>query len=160
MLQLDLPHLNVLTKIDTLATYSPLPFNLDFYAEVHDLTYLLPHLEAERPTTSQKFAKLNSAIVELIESFGLVGFETLAVEDRQSMMLLLRAVDRAGGYVFGGPEGANDTVWQVAMRDDAVTMDVKDVQERWIDRREELDELERQQWAEERKFVDEHAANH
>ena len=155
MLQLDLPYLNVLTKIDTLATYPPLPFNLDFYAEVQDLTYLLPHLEAERPATSQKFAKLNSAIVELIESYGLVGFETLAVEDRQSMMLLLRAIDRAGGYVFGGPEGANDTVWQVAMREDAVTMDIKDVQERWIDRREEFDELERLQWAEERKMANE-----
>ena len=155
MLQLDLPYLNVLTKIDTLATYPPLPFNLDFYAEVQDLTYLLPHLEAERPANSQKFAKLNSAIVELIESYGLVGFETLAVEDRQSMMLLLRAIDRAGGYVFGGPEGANDTVWQVAMREDAVTMDIKDVQERWIDRREEFDELERLQWAEERKIANE-----
>lgn len=159
MLQLDLTHLNVLTKIDTLATYPPLTFNLDFYAEVHDLTYLLPHLEAERPAVSQKFTKLNSAIVELIESFGLVGFETLAVEDRQSMMMLLRAIDRAGGYVFGGPEGANDSVWQVAMRDDAVTMDIKDVQERWIDRREELDDLERRQREEEKRHASEHDAD-
>ena len=166
MLQLDLPHLNVLTKIDKLASYDPLPFNLEFYADVHDLHYLVPHLAAEqRPlgngdttktnngnassSAGDHFTGLNNAVVELVESFGLVGFELLAVEDRHSMMTLLRAIDRAGGYVFGAAEGANDTIWQVAMRDDAVTMDVRDVQERWIDRREDLDELERRKWEEE-----------
>src|SRR4051812_16307323 len=48
MLQMDLPHLNVLTKIDNLNMYPDLPFNLDFYTEVQDLDYLLPHLDAER----------------------------------------------------------------------------------------------------------------
>ena len=37
MLQMDLPHLNVLTKIDNLRNYPNLPFNLDFYTEVQDL---------------------------------------------------------------------------------------------------------------------------
>lgn len=173
MLQMDLPHLNVLTKIDKLRDYGELPFNLDFYTEVQDLNYLLPHLnreqtsgipgpssalregkpdadvEDEEPTS--KFSALNKAIVELVEDFALVGFETLAVEDKRSMMTLLRAIDRAGGYAFGGVEGANDTVWQMAMRSDGVTMDARDVQERWLDRRDELDEEERRAWAEESK---------
>jgi hypothetical protein len=169
---MDLPHLNVLTKIDNLKNYPDLPFNLDFYTEVQSLDYLLPHLNKEQasgvpgpkppqsakttndldtyPPTS-KFTALNEAIVNLVEDYGLVGFETLAVEDKKSMMVLLRAIDRAGGYVFGGVEGANDTVWQVAMRQDAVTMDARDVQERWLDRREEMDEEERKAWEEEAK---------
>lgn len=142
MLQLDLPHLNVLTKIDKLASYGALPFNLAFYAEVHDLAYLLPHLATEsRVMGAQKFQGLNKAIVGLVEDFALVSFETLAVEDKNSMMTLLHAVDRAGGYAFGA-EGANDTVWQVAMRDGFRGMEVQDVQERWLDRKEEFDELE------------------
>ena len=48
MLQMDLPHINVLTKIDNLRNYPDLPFNLDFYTEVQALDYLLPHLEAEQ----------------------------------------------------------------------------------------------------------------
>ena len=48
MLQMDLPHINVLTKIDKVAGYDPLPFNLDYYTEVQDLNYLLPSLEAAR----------------------------------------------------------------------------------------------------------------
>jgi len=140
---MDLPHVNVLTKIDKLSSYAPLPFNLDYYTEVQDLSYLLPHLASESPVMNSKFEGLNKAIVELIEDFGLVGFETLAVEDKMSMMKLLQVIDRAGGYAFGGAEGANDTVWQVAMREGMTTMDVRDVQERWLDRKDEFDEKER-----------------
>lgn len=156
MLQMDLPHINVLTKIDKLSTYSPLPFNLDFYTEVQDLSYLLPHLEEESSIMrGSKFEGLNTAIIELVESFGLVGFETLAVEDKRSMMHLLQVIDRAGGYAFGGAEGANDTVWQVAMREGITTMDVKDVQERWLDAKDEYDEKERKEWEEQAKVRDE-----
>ena len=146
MLQMDLPHLNVLTKIDKLASYGPLPFNLDYYTEVQDLSYLLPHLTNENPVMRHpKYEGLNKAVVELVEDFGLVGFETLAVEDKRSMMTLLQAIDRAGGYAFGGAEGANDTVWQVATREGMKGMTIEEVQERWIERKDEMDELERRE---------------
>ncbi|RMZ72564.1 SNF7 family [Pyrenophora seminiperda CCB06] len=168
---MDLPHINVLTKIDNLRNYPDLPFNLDYYTEVQDLHYLLPHLNREQasgipgPTTAganemadaddneptSKFSALNKAIVELVEDFALVGFETLAVEDKESMMTLLRAIDRAGGFAVGGVEGVNDTVWQMAMRDHGATMDARDVQERWLERRDELDEEERKAWENETK---------
>ncbi|EHY52766.1 GPN-loop GTPase 2 [Exophiala dermatitidis] len=161
MLQLDMTQLNVLTKIDNLAKYPSLPFNLDFYTEVQDLSYLLPLLEQESPMFARgKFTALNEAIVNLVEEFGLVGFETLAVEDKKSMMTLLHAIDRAGGYAFGAAEGANDTVWQVAVREGGVgKMDVRDVQERWIDQREEWDEIERKQWEEEQRKREEEWKN-
>lgn len=168
---MDLPHLNVLTKIDNLRNYPNLPFNLDYYTEVQDLNYLLPHLNREQnsgipgPTFKEatemdvddeeeptsKFSALNKAIVELVEDFALVGFETLAVEDKKSMLTLLRAIDRAGGFAMGGVEGVNDTVWQMAMRDTGATMDARDVQERWLDRRDELDDEERKAWEDETK---------
>ncbi|EHK98716.1 putative GPN-loop GTPase 2 like protein [Glarea lozoyensis 74030] len=70
-------------------------------------------------------------------------------------MSLLQVIDRAGGYAFGGAEGANDTVWQVAMREGVTAMDVKDVQERWIDAKDEYDEKERREWEEQAKARDE-----
>lgn len=165
MLHLPFPLVNVLTKIDNLAKNSePLPFNLDYYTEVQDLDYLLPHLEAEQNNTSvqnleeragnsdipklpeSKFTALNEALIQLIGDFGLVAFETLAVEDKVSMTNLLHAIDRASGYVFGTDKGTNDSVWQVAMQEGwGGKIDVRDVQERWIDRRDEFDEMERQQ---------------
>ncbi|KAJ6096416.1 hypothetical protein N7486_007162 [Penicillium sp. IBT 16267x] len=156
MLQLDLPHLNVLTKIDNLSNYNDLPFNLDFYTEVQDLSYLLPHLEAENSRlTNSKFSALNEAIISLVEEFGLVSFETLAVEDKKSMMNLLRAIDRASGYAFGPAEGANDSVWQVAVREGMGVTDVRDVQERWLDAKDEYDDMEREQLEDEARMREE-----
>ncbi|KAK3899725.1 putative GTP binding protein [Staphylotrichum tortipilum] len=144
MLQMDLPHINVLTKIDKLASYDPLPFNLDFYTEVQDLSYLTPALEAESPAMRNgKFARLNQAVADLVERFGLVSFEVLAVENKKSMMHLLRVIDRAGGYVFGTAEGTNDTIWQVAMRNESSMEGAQDIQERWVDNKEFYDEMER-----------------
>ncbi|KAF4535781.1 ATP binding protein [Lasiodiplodia theobromae] len=180
MLQMDLPHINVLTKIDNLRNYPDLPFNLDFYTEVQALDYLLPHLEAEQGSRfgsrgaqppmdkgeeeevdfnniddedsrrpKSKFSALNAAICEMIENFGLLSFHTLAVEDKQSMLTLLRAIDRAGGYAFGSNEGVNETVWQIAMREGETMLEPRDVQERWLDRRDEFDEMEREAWKKE-----------
>lgn len=151
MMQMDLPHLNVLTKIDNLAAQPPLPLPLSFYTEARSLEHLLPYLEREQGG-SKKFTKLNEAIVELVEEYGLVGFETLAVEDRSSMLQLLRAIDRASGYAFGGTDGVDESVWQVAVSEGGGrTMEVRDIEERWIDRREEFDELERKMWEAEGK---------
>lgn len=153
MLQMDLPHINILTKIDRIADYDPLPFNLDFYTEVQDLSYLIPSLEAETPAIrSNKFSGLNKAIVDLVERFGLVSFEVLAVENKKSMMHILRVIDRAGGYVFGSAEGTNDTIWQVAMRNETSLLDVQDIQERWIDNKEQYDEDERKEEEEQEKI--------
>ena len=81
----------------------------------------------------------------MIESYSLVRYEVLAVENKRSMMHLLRVIDRAGGYVFGGAEGANDSIWQVAMRNESSMLDVTDLQERWIDNKEAYDEMEQKE---------------
>ncbi|XXG98232.1 hypothetical protein Hte_004555 [Hypoxylon texense] len=154
MLQMDLPHINVLTKIDKVASYDPLPFNLDFYTEVQDLSYLLSDVGEESSIIhSEKFRRLNEAIANLVESFALVRFEVLAVENKKSMMHILRVIDRAGGYVFGGAEGANDTVWQVAMRNEGSMMEVGDIQERWIDAKDAYDAAEQKEEEEQRKLM-------
>ena len=51
-------------------------FNLDFYTEVQDLSYL----ENVLNTVSPCFTALNMAFISVIKDFGLVGSETLAVE--------------------------------------------------------------------------------
>jgi hypothetical protein len=89
MLQMEFPFINVLSKVDLLSQYGPLgipspqtilmkAFKLDFYAQVQDLSYLLEQLSESHRT--KRYAALNSAICELVEDFGFVYFETLAVE--------------------------------------------------------------------------------
>ncbi|KAM4064656.1 conserved hypothetical ATP binding protein [Hirsutella rhossiliensis] len=158
MIQMDMPHVNVLSKIDKVSSYDELPFNLEYYTDVDDLTYMTPYLEAESPALrSEKFGRLNEAVANMIESYGLVRYEVLAVENKKSMLHLLRVIDRAGGYVFGGAEGANDTVWAVAMRNEASMLEVGDIQERWIDQKEEYDRMEREAEEEQARVAREQA---
>ncbi|EKM49082.1 uncharacterized protein PHACADRAFT_202032 [Phanerochaete carnosa HHB-10118-sp] len=173
MLHLELPHVNVLSKIDLIAQYGELDFNLDFYTEVQDLAYLENALTA----TSPRYKELNMAICSLVEDFGLVGFETLAVEDKESMLHLMRIIDKATGCVFVPPPDArvpqgavNNTGAPPTQRPNMFSLmssaigpmpgprsDVRDVQERWIDAREEYDEWERAQWRKEGIAVQEQA---
>lgn len=53
MLQLGLPHVNILTKLDQMKKFEDqLTFNIDFYTEVLDLRYLLEKLD-EDPFTAR-----------------------------------------------------------------------------------------------------------
>ncbi|GAA6060742.1 hypothetical protein JCM10212_003786 [Sporobolomyces blumeae] len=177
MLQLELPHVNVLSKIDLLSLAGELPFNLSFYTEVQDLSYLLPLLNRD-PRGAGRFAELNRIVCEVVEEFGLVSFETLAVEDKESMLSLTRVIDQALGYVpprttsRHTPDDADFDPSHPhshthASQDDEqphshshahsalppshLSRDfaLSTIQERWIDDRESYDEFERAKWEDE-----------
>lgn len=144
MLSLGLPQINVLSKIDLLSEYGELPFNLDYYTEVQDLGYLLPLLCKDAPP---KFQKLNQAIVDMVEDFGLVAFETLAVQDRKSMIMLYQTIDKAMGYEYGSTEIGGDRIWLDAVRggwENPGSQSIQDVQDRWIDNKDYYDSIERE----------------
>ena len=64
------------------------------------------------------------------------------------MARLLEAVDRAGGYMFGSTEASADYIWTSATRTGwASDITVNDIQERWIDYKDEYDAKEREEWA-------------
>ncbi|KAG5652676.1 hypothetical protein H0H81_004113 [Sphagnurus paluster] len=180
MLHLELPHINVLSKVDLISQYGDLGTGRFFgiLAAIltgPDLTYLENTLSASLPP---KFAALNMAMISLIEDYSLVGFETLAVEDKSSMINLTRAIDRATGYVFVPPAGSNAPPGTVdennapaSVRPNTYALfstaagglkgtrsDVRDVQERWIDAREQWDAYEKMQWRKEGEIVREEAA--
>ncbi|XP_063238282.1 GPN-loop GTPase 2 [Bacillus rossius redtenbacheri] len=106
MLQIELPHVNVLSKVDLVSQFGDkLQFGLDFYTEVLDLGYLLEALDDD-PRTS-RFKKLNVALVSLVEDYSLVSFHPLSVRDTDSLLALRSAVDRANGYIYGCGEERN-----------------------------------------------------
>lgn len=142
MLMLDLPQINVFSKIDLLKNYGELPFRLDYYTEVQELEYLEPYIEKDRSQFQvSRFRKLTESISEIVSDFNLVSFEVLCVEDKDSMIHLQSVVDKANGYIFGTSEIGGDTVWAEATRSGAIIANV-DAQERWIDNKEYYDKLE------------------
>lgn len=102
MLQVELPHVNVLSKADLIEKNGRLPFNLDFFTEVLDLHFLMEHF-SEDPFF-QKYKKLNEAMIGLIEDYSLVSFVALDIQDKESMLRAMKAIDQANGYIFGADE--------------------------------------------------------
>ncbi|OEH80057.1 ATP binding domain-containing protein [Cyclospora cayetanensis] len=123
-LQLELPHINVLSKVDLLRLHrKDLRFRLEFYADAYDVSALLQAMEDDphplgiqeesfvlflAAATScawrfvqQKLLGFSRAVCELVEDFNLVSFLPVCVTDKECMLLVLRAADAANGFAMG-----------------------------------------------------------
>lgn len=103
MLNLAIPHVNVLSKGDLLQKYEhKLLFNIDFYTDVLDLTYLVDVID--NAPSMQRYKKLNAVICSMIEDYSLVSFKLLNSRDKRSMLGLRDLIDKASGYIFTAAE--------------------------------------------------------
>ncbi len=102
MLQLEMPHINVLSKVDLIEKFGELQFGLEVYTEVLDLSYILQ--SAERSETPDRFHRLTAALAGLVEDFGLVQFTPMTVNDSETLQTVLAHADRACGYIYQGVE--------------------------------------------------------
>ncbi|CAG8509515.1 15950_t:CDS:2, partial [Acaulospora colombiana] len=108
-----------------------------------DLSYLLQHLD-EDPFTG-RFKELNKALCELVEDYSLVGFHTLCIEDKNSVLKLVQAIDKANGYAFGGLTRGNESIMMTVIGGEPSYHEIMEVQERWLDHKDVWDEWEAQQ---------------
>lgn len=99
MLHLELPQVNVLSKMDLIEQYGELAFSLDFYLQAQGLGHLAEAMEGSFPP---RFQRMTAELCEVIEDFGLLSFQPLAIEDRDAMRHLVAAIDKSNGFVFAG----------------------------------------------------------
>lgn len=85
MIQLELPHVNVLTKCDLIDDEKLLEDILD-----SDPTQLMSECKAFMPA---RYKRLNESICSLLEEYSLVSFVPLNIEDEESITLVSRCVD-------------------------------------------------------------------
>lgn len=90
MVKLELPHVNVLTKMDLCADRKEVEQFL-----VPDARHLLGQLSA---TTGPKFQRLNQSVAALLDEFSLVSFVPLDISDEESIMEVLSHIDMAVQY--------------------------------------------------------------
>lgn len=96
MIHLELPHVNVLSKVDIIEKHGKTRFNLDFYCEAANLDYLL-ETEMESPFYA-KYRKLTKAIIGVIDDYSLVSFIPLNIQKPEDIYKVLQMVDKANGY--------------------------------------------------------------
>ena len=73
--------------------------------QVQDLSRLIDAM-GEDPF-AKRYRKLSAALADVIEDFGLVSFQPLSIEDKDSVEKVLVLVDKATGFVFAGLDGRN-----------------------------------------------------
>ena len=102
MYQMEMPQVNVLSKVDLAEQQGRLAFGLDFYTEVLDLNYLVETMNAD-PFLG-KYRKLSGLLADVVENSSLVNFMPLCVSDVETLRNVRAAVDQANGYIFGAGE--------------------------------------------------------
>lgn len=95
MVQLEVPHINILSKMDLIeGDGEARSRRVERFLET-DPSLLLEDLNA---TTSPKFAALNEALLRLIDDFNLVSFIPLNITDEDSVAVTLQHIDHAMQY--------------------------------------------------------------
>lgn len=101
MMQMELPHVNVLSKIDMLMGHTDdLSFRLDYYVGVEDLSQLLRTLHTNGHPMSVKFRAFSELLAEMVEDYNLVAFEPLDIQDQECALRVLATVDKANGHIL------------------------------------------------------------
>jgi hypothetical protein len=112
MVKLELPHVNVLSKVDTLGDGEDLDLDLDFYTEGSDLSKLVPFTLSKATLATdlmlrkkwfyEKHQKLHEELTGVLDSYGLVSYLPLAIEDDVLVRKVIEQVDKANGFYGAG----------------------------------------------------------
>ena len=112
MLQIALPHVNLLSKVvlkqakcfnfhcflpqvDLVERYGKLQFSLDYYTDVLDLEYLIDTFPEDNFT--KKYKLLNEALTGLISDYSLVNFVPVTVKSKERLLAASQIIDKANG---------------------------------------------------------------
>lgn len=164
MLRLELPTVNVLSKIDLLSQYGELPFALDYFTDCRDLGRLVPFLHAQPMQHCQeeedfaqdagyqearaktrhsaffkKHARLHEALAEVVDDYGLLSFMSLNISDAESVGRVLARIDKCNGHVFVGSRNASQDLFQCAVQQEEPMGHELYVQERYPETIPELE---------------------
>lgn len=96
MLHLELPHVNVLSKVDLITKYGHVKFGLSYYCEVLDLSHLVEQL-FDDPFLA-KYKTMTQKLADVIENYSLVSFMPLDINNNRTIIRVLRQIDRANGF--------------------------------------------------------------
>lgn len=159
MIRLELPSVNVLSKVDLLSNYGELPMNFEFFTDCHDLDRLVPFLDDPHHQPSngsvvddndymddlefisarrkrrdsrlaKKYTKLHGSLAEVVEDYGLLSFLPLDISNAESVGRVLARIDKSNGYIFKETT-INEDFFRSAVSADNVDFEaVADVHER------------------------------
>jgi len=135
---LELPFINVLSKMDLIGQYGPLPMSLSFYTELEDSKKLIDILNSDDSPYMAKYRKMNEKMLEIIDDFGLVNFFPLDINKKASMAALLSKIDKSNSFsisTFNAESGEKhrDLREEVAQNFDLKAEGIDAMEEEYLD---------------------------
>ena len=113
MINLELPHINVLSKVDLLENSTHLDFRMEYYIECSTFEPLANKLERSDSAFNRRFSKLSKNICELLDNYRLTSFQPLDVMDKVSVSNLLFKIDKCNGYIIDNQEEESADIREV-----------------------------------------------
>lgn len=109
MVNLELPHINVLSKVDLLENAADLDFRMEYYLDCSDFEPLAKKLEKSQSTQAfnKRFSKLSANICQMLENYQMTSFKPLDIMDKVSVSNLLHQIDKCNGFVIDSREEEN-----------------------------------------------------
>ncbi|EED93911.1 predicted protein, partial [Thalassiosira pseudonana CCMP1335] len=95
MMRLELPFVNVLSKMDLLQSSG-----MSMSAYLDDPEYQRAQQHTRSSTFHRKYHKLHHELCDVVEDFGLLSFLPLSIQDAESVGRVLARIDKCNGYVF------------------------------------------------------------
>ncbi|CAB9505096.1 loop GTPase 2 [Seminavis robusta] len=139
-LQRLVPFLDGMGTLDTANQYD----DLDEFDFADDPDYQKARQKTRTSKFRQKRDKLQRALADVVEDFGLLGFLPLDITHAESVGRVLAKIDKCNGYVFSTSSATNNTkedLFQCAIaNDDNDAHHLADIQERIQEQREWLQE--------------------
>ncbi len=71
----------------------------------------------QRESSLKNWSRLNQAMVDILLDYDMVRFYPLEVESKERMQVIIAAIDRANGNIFGGLEKDNACIFEVAVNE-------------------------------------------
>lgn len=101
-INLETPHINVLTKIDLLKECGKLPYRLRMYFDSEALNLMLEDdLEDNNKTEfEKKYKTLNEKIKNVLFNESLTSFFPLHIMDKANVCKLVAMIDKANGFYY------------------------------------------------------------
>ena len=104
MINLELPHINVLSKVDLITDPGSLDYRISFYTDSQDFDALAENLAKDKSMFSSRYSKLSNNICSLLDNYAMTSFHLLEVTDQSSVSSLLSKIDKCNGYVIDSNE--------------------------------------------------------
>ena len=130
-INLELPHLNVISKMDLIRTYGEPDLAFECYLSSVEMGFMSEAaIKNNNEKFSSKYQSLLVSIGEIVDTYDLGSFTPLAIEDKKSVHRLIRAIDKALGFTH-----------LVGEKDNQIAQTSEEIDEELMDHEEFIEDL-------------------